>query len=441
MNPVHPTDDERLADLTQAIVALAKLDFSVRLDVRGSGPMEAIAVGLVALAEELEANVVARQVAEAANDSKARFLSTISHELRTPLTTMLGSVELLQQTHLNHRQQQHLQDLAQASRQLSQLIGNILEYTELDTQVRVFDERPFHLEDLVDSLIATHRPLAEHKLLRLDDARHSPIRVRVRGDRPRLEQLLANLLANAVHYTHQGSIGLHTRVHTQGDTAHLTFEVRDTGPGIPGDQLDHIFDIFARGDTTSTRRSGGLGLGLSIARRLAEGMGGSLVLAETSPAGSTFRVELALPLDASQPVPIPGVRPGSMQGVHVLLVEDTEPVRIVLATMMEILGCTVTAVESGFAALAQLETTRPDIILLDQEMPEMDGLETSRQLHARLGVHTPPIISITAHGAASDRERSRDAGMVDHITKPCDISTLGAVLARHVPQSPAAAPS
>lgn len=421
----------RLEELTQAIVSLAHLDFSVRPEVRGSGPMEAVAAGLCALAEELEANVVARRAAEAANESKARFLAAVSHELQTPLTTILGSVELLDQTPLTSHQRRQLRDLAQAGRQLSHLIGNLLDFAELSDDSHPLTVRSFLLDDLLDNLVATHRPLAERKLLRLVEDRGASTRMRVHGDPRRLEQLLSNLLTNAVRYTLDGEVTLWTRAERVSQTAQLVFEVRDTGPGIEAEQLHQLFEHFSRGKASQARNPGGLGIGLSIARRLAQRMGGRLELARTGPEGTAFRVELSLPLDPTQPVSLPSL--GSMKGTHVLLVDDTEPVRIVIATMLEILGCTVTSVDSGFAALQQLELKRPDIILLDQQMPDMDGLETCQRIRTRLGEGAPPIISITAHSADVHRQHSLDAGMVEHLTKPCDISTLSSVLRRHLP--------
>jgi len=435
-NP-DPGESARLEELTQTIVSLSQLDFSVRPRVDGTGPLAAVATGLLALAEELEANVVARQAAEAANESKARFLSTISHELRTPLTTILGSVELLKQTPLSMEQKHHLSEMTHAGNHLHLLIANILDFADIQRETITYAEDSFDLEALIGALVDTVAPHAEQKGLDLHDERDASLRVQLRGDRARLTQVLSNLLTNAVTYTQEGSVRLVSQISGVGSTAQLRFEVHDTGPGIPPERTDEIFESFSRLDMSPTRTGAGLGLGLglglSIARHLTVGMGGSLLLAKTGPTGSVFRLDLTLERDLAQPIPIPEVQPGSLDGLHVLLVEDTDPVRMVIATMLEILGCTVTAVESGHAALATIEAIRPQIIFMDQEMPGIDGIETSRRIRARLGTETPPIIAITAHGSTADQQRSLSAGMVGHVTKPCELATLQKVLARHRP--------
>jgi signal transduction histidine kinase/CheY-like chemotaxis protein len=415
---------QQLSEITDSIIALARLDFSSPPPVRGTGALDAVAAGLMALGEELQASVLARKEAEDANEAKTRFLANMSHELRTPLTTILGNSELLQNTQLDDEQTLMIERVQQAGGMLMRLITDVLDFSKIQAGTLRIESEPFRLRDTLDSVLEQHRLPAKAKGLRLLSDLDDLDDLHVQGDRHRVEQVLCNLLSNAIKYTQSGEVVLTTQSQREGEVLHLTVSVRDTGSGISEDRLEQIFERFATGDASIRRRQSGAGLGLSISRSLVLSMGGSLTVESTLKQGSTFTINLPLRVLDAIVEPSPAQRDISQHDMHILVVDDTELVRQVTADMLKVLGCQVTVASSGQEAMAKIAFSDFDLILMDCQMPLMDGLETTRRLIELYPERNLNIVAITAHSTARDREMSLHAGMMAHLNKPYSLEQL-----------------
>jgi CheY-like chemotaxis protein/anti-sigma regulatory factor (Ser/Thr protein kinase) len=239
-----------------------------------------------------------------------------------------------------------------------------------------------------------------------------------------VEQVLSNLLSNAIKYTQSGEVALTTQSQREGGLLKLTVSVRDTGSGISEDRLEQIFDRFTTGDASIRRRQSGAGLGLSISRSLVLSMGGTLTVESTLKHGSTFKVYLAMRVVDTIEAPIKVHHRIRQHDMHILVVDDTELVRQVTADMLEALGCQVTVASSGQEALAKIAFSDFDLILMDCQMPLMDGLETTRRLIDLYPERKLKIVAITAHSTARDKRMSEHAGMIAHLNKPYSLEQL-----------------
>ena len=421
---------EQLGEITESIVAMAQLDFKTPPSIRGDGPLDAVAVGLVALGEELQASLAAQRVAEEANESKTRFLANISHELRTPLTTIIGSSELLKETALDESQHRLVRQVCDASGLLMRLITDVLDFSKIEAGKLSIEAHPFRLRDCLHRVVAPHRLSATGKGLVLEERWLHIEDVEVQGDGHRLEQVLSNLVGNAVKYTTEGRILLDGELEETEDGILLQFRIQDTGPGIPAEQHGRIFDRFTMGDSSNRRRQPGAGLGLSISKALIDAMGGLLRLESTLGLGSTFYVQIPvervhLELDVPNRDPC-----RQTTKCRVLLVDDTAAVRTVVADMLRMLGCSVEVADSGKEALAKVAEQDFDLILMDCQMPSMDGLECARKMLSLYPERGLQIVALTAHSSRQDELKSRAAGMVEHLNKPFRIDQLEALVER-----------
>lgn len=395
---------------------------------------------LETLSRELEAT--ARQ-AESASQAKSEFLATVSHEIRTPLNGVIGMSDLLMEQRLEGVSRQYVATIHDSAGLLLELINDLLDFSKIEAGRLELEQRPLILAELVEGVVALLAPRAEARGVTLHTRLDPGLPERVLADSGRLRQVLLNLVSNAVKFTHQGEICLEVRLERPGL---VRFEVVDTGRGIAPEQLTRIFEPFRQGDASTARRFGGTGLGLAICRRLVEAMGGAIQVASEPGVGSRFWFVLPLePAQAPGPLPSAAARPSrrvDLTSAHLLVVEDNAVNQQVARAMLERLGCTVTIAGSGGSALAVVATRRFDLIFMDVQMPDMDGLEVTRRLRARQGwTASVPIVAMTAGGPGGEQARCLAAGMNGYLTKPLRQELLLEMLLRHLGEQEMTAPS
>jgi signal transduction histidine kinase/CheY-like chemotaxis protein/HPt (histidine-containing phosphotransfer) domain-containing protein len=370
----------------------------------------------------------ARNEAEAANCAKSQFLANMSHEIRTPLNAVLGLAQVGRRTSRDPDARDRFRHILGSGRHLLDIINEILDLSKLDAGKLRIDLSPFQIVNIVDDALSLTREPARVKNLGVTVEYDPELPDWVMGDPRRLRQVLVNLLGNAIKFTLQGEVRLVVHpVDTQ-----ICFSVVDTGIGMDNAQISLLFKAFEQADGKTTRRFGGTGLGLAISYNLARLMGGNITAESVLDQGSTFT--LCLPLTKTQQPEHPVTREpqtagARLVGLTVLAVEDDELSRTVLREMLEYEGATVVLAENGQQALDRLEepgSTSFDIAIMDVQMPVMDGYEATRHMNAI--APSLPVIGLTAHAMAEERERCLAAGMVAHVTKPVDVDFLVTVL-------------
>ncbi len=374
-----------------------------------------------------------RRQAERLGASKSAFLATMSHEIRTPMTSLLGMTELLQHTALDGRQQGYVEAIANSGELLLRLVNDSLDLARIEAGKLALEPRAFDPVALVDDVAALTRPLAMRRGLALRVARAEDVPRSVFGDPLRIEQVLLNLVGNAVKFTEQG--GVDVGIARAGDGL-LAFAVADSGPGMSADFLERLFGRFEQSAGTS-RRHGGSGLGLAIARELVDLMGGRIAVDSLPGRGSRFVVEL--PLAETAPSPAAESRPDAgalpAHGLDVLVVEDDATVAGVLVGLLGLLGHRARVAADGLAALAELEHASADVVLVDFDLPGIDGLalarllrQRERHLRRRLA-----LVGISARAVGNEAEQARAAGMDAFVRKPVTAAMLGNALSPWAP--------
>ena len=367
----------------------------------------------------------ARQSAEAASDAKSQFLANMSHEIRTPLTAVQGFARIGARDSHDAAGRETFHRIFDAGTHLLGVINDILDFSKIEAGKLLIEPRPFRLADITDEVMALMTTRAAEKGLELSLRSSSDLPEWVLGDPMRIRQIIVNLLSNAVKFSRHGSIDF-TVLRADDE---IWFAVRDEGIGMTEEEVARLFRPFEQADSSTTRKYGGTGLGLSIAMNLASLMGGTLQVVSTPWRGSTFTLQLPLkesviPARDTAESMAPFELRGKLAGFNILAAEDIEANRLILADMLDEAGATHVFAENGRAALEQVVAAPNafDVVLMDVQMPEIDGIEATRRIHEI--VPTLPIIGLTAHGLTQDRTTCLDAGMKDHITKPIDPKAL-----------------
>ncbi|MDB5422430.1 MAG: integral rane sensor hybrid histidine kinase [Brevundimonas sp.] len=372
-----------------------------------------------------------RSKADAASAAKSDFLAVISHEIRTPMNAVISAANLLRRTRLDAEQREHVMMLIDAGDVLVGLLNDVLDFSKIEAGKMQFENAPMEVRARLTSLQRLWQPRATANGVRLSFEIAEETPEWVSTDALRLQQILFNLLSNAVKFTQDGEVAV--AVGWDASASVLLMQVTDTGCGIPEDRLVHIFDSFEQADAGTTRRYGGTGLGLPISRRLAELMGGDLTVASVVGQGSNFSVRL--PVEAVAPVAVSQDKAqrvadaSALKGRHILAADDHAVNRRILSLLLEPHGCILTLVENGAEAVAACEDQKFDAILMDMQMPVMDGLEASRRIRDGGANRQTALIALTANAMDVHRAAWGDVGAQAFLTKPIDPVLLARTLA------------
>ena len=404
-----------------------------------TGPAE-LAQMARAVNASMSAMATARDEALAATAAKSAFLAAMSHEIRTPMNAVIGGTSLLNDGPLDAEQQELVDIVRGSAESLLVIINDILDFSKIEAGEFTLDEQPVNLRGLLDDAVNLVALTADAKGLRLSVEMAPNCPLTVIADETRLRQILVNLLGNAVKFTDRG--GVSVRVTFVGTC--LSIAVRDTGIGISPDQLDRLFQAFSQVDS-STRGRAGTGLGLVISRRLAEAMGGTIEVTSTPGSGSTFTVEAPVGLSdenvalSSRTAPRPATRPRADQpALHILLAEDNPINQRVAELMLTRRGHVVDIVDNGADAVRAVREVAYDLVLMDVQMPVLDGLAATEQIRSSPPRHgSPRIVALTANATVDDQAAGRRAGMDDFLAKPIQEADLDLALAGgHQPAPP-----
>ena len=401
----------------------------------------------------------ARDEAERASQAKSAFLANMSHEIRTPMHGVVGTIELLLRNPDSPQRDAWLTTAHRSCLALRQVLDDIIDISKVEAGKIAIEDTVVGPRDLVHDLLLLFGPEADRQRVELSCALDDEVPVHVRGDPFRVRQIVANLVSNAIKFSSPQATGREGpgRVHVELKRVaadRLRFAVTDDGIGIAPEAQERILEPFVQADVSTTRRFGGTGLGLTISRRLADMMGGRLDLSSEAGQGSRFWLDLPLrapdvttppgesassaaggqaaPTDAEAPSDPPVAVGGSTRGMTVLVAEDNAVNQSIIEAMLEELGITCEIVPDGEQAVRRAREAHFDLVLMDCHMPVMDGFEATRRIR-ETDAEAPPVVALTASALLEDRTRCLASGMDEVVTKPIDLDTLSAVLARFAP--------
>ncbi len=376
----------------------------------------------------------ARDKAEEMSQAKGEFLANMSHEIRTPMNGVIGTLQLLSDTKLGTAQQEYVSTAHKSAHSLLTILNDILDLSKIEAGKLNIELIPLDLREIVNELITLHTMTAEEKVIQLYADIDEQLPQVLVGDPTRIRQVLANLISNALKFTEKGHVLVRIRVVSSGDKiAGISFEVEDTGVGIKEEVIDKLFNEFTQADGSTTRKYGGTGLGLAIVKQLVEMMQGQFGVESTPGEGSIFWFRIPLEISKEQSIKQLEVQEPEQKGKlsgHVLLVEDNPINQMVAQKMLEKIGITSTLAGDGQEALNMLEQGEFDAVLMDCQMPVMDGFEATQRIRQQDVLLKLPVIAMTANVMEGDREKCIQAGMNDYIGKPVVEADLKKTLAR-----------
>ncbi len=370
----------------------------------------------------------AKEKAEESTKLKEAFLANMSHEIRTPMNAIIGFSDILSKRNLGAQEKEYILTIKKAGENLLTIINDILDISKIEAGMMTFEERNFSVKEIFISLNVMLMEKAKEKNLELLFTCDTNVPNILLGDNTRLTQIIINLVGNAIKFTQKGKVEAHVKVLEKDDeTTLLEFSVTDTGIGIPQDKLEDIFERFRQAESHTTRKYGGTGLGLSIAKQLVDLQGGSLSVKSEFNKGSTFTFCIpyknSVETKHAPDVPVKKYNMQELSKINIMLVEDNKlNIKLILSLFSEY-NLKLSVAENGSLAIEKLKENNFDIILMDMEMPVMNGYEAATFIRKELK-NNIPIIAMTAHAMAGERERCLSLGMNDYISKPIDANLL-----------------
>lgn len=383
----------------------------------------------------------ARELAENSMKVKEIFLANMSHEIRTPMNAILGFTRLLYETDLSKEQKSFMDAIHFSGENLLVIINDVLDLSKMGSGMMTIEKCQFQLNELISGIIAILKPKAQEKGLQLTVKIGPAVPLFIKSDPVRLSQVLTNLIGNAIKFTERGGVHLEVKCNgNDGENSLIEFNVRDTGIGIHKDKQSVIFEDFVQASSDTTRKYGGTGLGLSIVKKIVDLHNGKISIVSTPGIGSVFTVHLSLEKADSLSVPIvdhalvinESLEP--LRGASILLVEDNGVNQLLVKKVLAKTGCKVDVASNGLEAIECLKATKYDVILMDVQMPEMDGHEATQYIRNKLSspVSEIPIIAMTAHAFGSDVNKCIAVGMTDYVSKPFKPEVLYSKIIKHL---------